>query len=99
MLRTSQFFLRNSGVCVEWQIAKGFGFITDDVKKIRYFAHVSAIPASLKPHKALSIDEKVEFDLEPDRNGRTNCVRITAMGGGPVNGTDTAPPPRPARAK
>ena len=98
MLRTSIFFLqRHTGICCEWQIEKNFGFIIDKANKKRQFAHVTAIAASILPHKALSVGEQYEFDIEPDEQGTHRCARITAVGGGPVEGSDIAPPnpPRP----
>ena len=95
MLRTSKLFLqRHTGICREWQIAKGFGFVIDNADKKSVFAHVSGITASVNPYKALTVGERYEFDLETDeKRNSLKCERITAVGGGPVEGSDDAPPP------
>ena len=99
MFRTSTFFLqRRTGVCAEWTVAKGFGFITDHADQKRLFAHATNITGkSVKPYKALTVGENVEFELAPDRHGRRVCVRIAGLDGVPLEGTDTVPLTRETR--
>lgn len=47
---------------------KGFGFITPDNGGADIFVHISAVEKSGLP--TLKEDEKVTFELEPDRQGR-----------------------------
>ena len=91
---------RRSGVCSAWIEGKRFGFIFEDADKsrpkIKQFVHSSAIDASVKPHRALRVGERVEFELESvGSNGRGECVRVSGPGGLPIEGIDQLPPGPP----
>ena len=64
-------------------------------QKINQFVHYSSIQASVKLEKVLRVGEQVEFELEPGKNGRTACVRVSGPMGAPVEGRPFTPrPPR-----
>jgi CspA family cold shock protein len=62
---------------VKWyNDARGFGFATRDDGRADVFVHATALRAEPRP---LYEGERIEFDVVPDRNGRTcadNVVRI-----------------------
>jgi len=80
---------RLTGTVKMWSPAKGFGFIIGE-GNVEHFCHISAITASVKPYKTLQSGETVEFELS-ERNGRIEAFKVTAPGGGPVEGSDQDP--------
>jgi len=79
---------RLTGLVKLWIPARGFGIIGEG--KVEHLCHISAITASVKPFKALKSGDTVEFELS-ERNGRREASKVTAPGGGPVEGTDQDP--------
>ena len=57
--------------------AKGFGFITPDGGGQDAFVHVTALEAA--GMRTLSQDQRVEYDLAPDRRGRESATNIKAL--------------------
>ena len=57
--------------------AKGFGFITPDGGGADAFVHVSALEAG--GLRTLNQDQRVEYDMAPDRRGRESAVNVRAL--------------------
>ena len=53
---------------------KGFGCITQDVGGNDAFVHISAVEAA--GMSGLDTDQRVSFDLEPDRRGRESATNL-----------------------
>jgi len=53
---------------------KGFGFITQDGGGNDAFVHISAVEAAGLGN--LDSDQRVSFDLEPDRSGRESATNL-----------------------
>jgi cold shock protein len=56
---------------------KGFGFITPDGGGQDAFVHVSALEAS--GLRSLAQDQRVEYELAPDRRGRESATNVKAL--------------------
>ena len=56
--------------------AKGFGFITPDEGGNDAFVHISALEAS--GMRTLATDQRVSYELQPDRRGRESATNIKA---------------------
>lgn len=56
---------------------KGFGFITPDGGGTDVFVHISAIQAS--GLETLKENDKVQFDIERDRLGKSSATNITPV--------------------
>lgn len=56
---------------------KGFGFITPDGGGQDAFVHVSALEAS--GMRTLSQNQRVEYELAPDRRGRESATNVKAI--------------------
>ena len=57
--------------------AKGFGFITPDGGGQDAFVHVTALEAAgLRTH---SQNQRVEYELAPDRRGRESATNVKAL--------------------
>mgnify|MGYP001216101648 CR=1 FL=1 len=66
------------GKVVEWNDAKGYGFISNEDKSVRAFFHISAIMNnSVRP----KVKDKVIFELRKDEKGRKKAynIEITSM--------------------
>ena len=57
--------------------AKGLGFITPDGGGADAFVHVSALEAG--GLRTLNQDQRVEYDMAPDRRGRESAVNVRAL--------------------
>ena len=57
--------------------AKGFGFITPDEGGNDAFVHISALEAS--GMRTLATDQRVSYELQPDRRGRESAANIKAI--------------------
>ncbi|MEO7410592.1 MAG: cold-shock protein [Sphingomicrobium sp.] len=53
---------------------KGFGFITPDGGGTDAFVHISAVEAA--GLSGLDQDQRVSFELEPDRRGRESAAAL-----------------------
>ena len=53
---------------------KGFGFITQEGRGNDAFVHISAVEAA--GLSGLDSDQRVSFDLEPDRRGRESATNL-----------------------
>jgi CspA family cold shock protein len=63
---------------VKWfNDAKGFGFITPDGGGQDAFVHVSALEAS--GLRSLAQNQRVEYELAPDRRGRESATNVKAI--------------------
>jgi CspA family cold shock protein len=63
---------------VKWfNAAKGFGFIEPDEGGNDVFVHISAVQNS--GMEGLDEGQKVSYDLEPGRNGKTAATDLKAM--------------------
>ena len=80
---------RRSGVCKTWIDQKGFGFVTDATTNQDVFVHFRELTCQ-KPRKMMQVGEEVEFDVE-DFEGRQRGIRVTAPGGGPLQGGELDP--------
>jgi CspA family cold shock protein len=56
---------------------KGFGFITPDQGGQDAFVHISALEAS--GMRSLATDQRVSYELQPDRRGRESATNIKAL--------------------
>ena len=56
---------------------KGFGFITPDEGGNDAFVHISALEAS--GMRTLASDQRVSYELQPDRRGRESATNIKAI--------------------
>ena len=56
---------------------KGFGFITQDGDGQDAFVHISAVEAA--GLSGLDTDQRVSFDLEPDRRGRESAGNLKLL--------------------
>jgi len=56
---------------------KGFGFITPDGGGSDAFVHISAVEAA--GLRTLNNDQRVSYDLEPDRRGRESAANLKAL--------------------
>ena len=56
---------------------KGFGFITPDGGGEDAFVHVSALEAA--GLRSLTQNQRVEYELEPDRRGRMSAANVKAL--------------------
>ena len=57
--------------------AKGFGFITPDEGGNDAFVHISALEAS--GMRTLASDQRVSYELQPDRRGRESAANLKAL--------------------
>jgi CspA family cold shock protein len=57
--------------------AKGFGFITPDEGGNDAFVHISALEAS--GLRTLASDQRVSYELQPDRRGRESATNVKAI--------------------
>ena len=53
---------------------KGYGFITNEAGGADAFVHITAVEAAGLP--GLNKDERVSYDLAPDRNGKTSAINL-----------------------
>ena len=66
-----------TGTVKFFNTAKGFGFIQPDDGSKDVFVHISAVErAGLG---SLSENQKISFELETGRDGRTSAVNLTAV--------------------
>ncbi len=56
---------------------KGFGFITPDGGGQDAFVHISAVEAA--GMSGLDQDQRVSYELEPDRRGRESAANLKAI--------------------
>ncbi|HYC96056.1 MAG TPA: cold-shock protein [Sphingomicrobium sp.] len=56
---------------------KGFGFITPDGGGQDAFVHVTALEAA--GLRTLSQDQRVEYELAPDRRGRESATNVKVL--------------------
>jgi len=57
--------------------AKGFGFITPDEGGTDAFVHVTALEAA--GLRTLNQNQRVEYELAPDRRGRESATNVKAL--------------------
>jgi len=88
MLRRSLFILERLTGKVKFRSLgrHPWGFL-DDQNNVQQFWHSTEITASVKPFKTLKVGETVEFEVI-ERNGRKMAGKLTAPGGGPIEGAD-----------
>ena len=65
-----------SGTVKFFNTDKGFGFIKPDDGTNDAFVHISAVQAA--GMQTLSTDQRVSYELEPDRRGRVSAVNLQA---------------------
>ena len=64
---------------VKWvNVDKGYGFISPEGGGNDAFVHISAVQAA--GMQTLDRDQRVSFDLETDRSGKTSAVNIQSAG-------------------
>jgi CspA family cold shock protein len=69
--------LMTNGTVKFFNDAKGFGFITPDEGGNDAFVHISALEAS--GMRTLATDQRVSYELQPDRRGRESATNIKAI--------------------
>ncbi|KAL7434994.1 hypothetical protein ACHAXH_006824 [Discostella pseudostelligera] len=76
-----------SGTVKWFDTAKGYGFIVPDDESGDVFVHQTSIKVS--GFRSLAENERVEFRVEVDKNGKTKAMDVTGPDGADVQG---APP-------
>jgi len=88
---------RQTGTCKWFNTIKGYGFILPEEGTDDIFVHQTAIKAH--GFRSLAENERVEFDVEVDADGRKKARNVTSVGGGYVQGAPFVYPymmrPRP----
>ena len=69
--------MRQHGTVKFFNPAKGYGFITPDEGGNDAFVHISALEAS--GMRTLASDQRVSYELQPDRRGRESATNIKAI--------------------
>lgn len=69
--------MRMQGVVVEWNDARGFGFVEPHDGGARAFVHISAL-ASGAPRPA--VGDRVTYSLEKDSKGRWQATNLRHAG-------------------
>ena len=67
----------NTGTVKWFNATKGYGFIEPEDKSNDVFVHISAVQASGMTE--LKEGQKVSYELEPQRNGKTAAVNLQAQ--------------------
>ncbi|OBT12068.1 hypothetical protein A9264_02675 [Vibrio sp. UCD-FRSSP16_10] len=67
------------GQIVEWNDAKGYGFISALNGEIKVFIHVSSVKGATRRPK---LDDAVVFEVEEDNRGRLNAKQVVIQGAG-----------------
>lgn len=63
---------------VKWfNSVKGYGFVTPDAGGPDVFVHISAVEKS--GLRSLDEGQKIQFEVEQDRNGRTSISKIVLI--------------------
>lgn len=63
---------------VKWfNATKGFGFIQPDEGGDDVFVHISAVEAA--GLRSLNDNQKVSYDIEPDRRGRSSAANLKTL--------------------
>ena len=65
-----------SGTVKFFNTDKGFGFIKPDDGSNDAFVHISAVQVA--GMQTLNTDQRVSYELEPDRRGRVSAVNLQA---------------------
>jgi cold shock CspA family protein len=69
--------MRFDGKLKKWSTERGFGFIAPDQGGQDLFVHISAFPR----HGGMPlVGDALSFEIEPDREGRKQAVRVTSKG-------------------
>jgi CspA family cold shock protein len=63
---------------------KGFGFIAPETGGDDAFVHISAVERA--GMHTLDKDQRVSYELETDKRGKTSAVNLRGAGGGRVGG-------------
>jgi CspA family cold shock protein len=65
-----------TGTVKFFDAAKGYGFITNEAGGKDAFVHISAVEAS--GMRTLEKEQRITYELEDDRRGRTSAVNLQA---------------------
>jgi CspA family cold shock protein len=65
-----------TGTVKFFDAAKGYGFITNEAGGKDAFVHISAVEAS--GMRTLEKEQRLTYELEDDRRGRTSAVNLQA---------------------
>ena len=69
--------MRKIGIIQKWNDEKGFGFIKSGPENYEYFFHINSFRNnSQRP----SIGLEVDFEFGEDKNGRTQAIKVRAIG-------------------
>lgn len=69
--------MRFDGTLRKWNAERGFGFIAADQGGQELFVHISAFP---RDGRQPAEGEALSFEVEPDRNGKKQAVRVLRQG-------------------
>ena len=67
----------STGTVKFFNSTKGFGFIAPDDASKDVFVHISAVERA--GHHTLTENQKVSFDLEQGKNGKTSATNLKAI--------------------
>ncbi len=73
--------MRFDGTLKKWNAERGFGFIAADQGGQELFVHISAFPRNWRQPAE---GEALSFEVEPDRNGKKQAVRVQRQGQVPL---------------
>jgi CspA family cold shock protein len=65
-----------TGTLKVWKADRGFGFIKDDSGGPDVFIHISALQSAGIDPENLTRGERLMFDVEPSRDGRTRASNV-----------------------
>lgn len=61
---------------IEWNLDRGFGFLSDDEGKERIFLHIKELVGGARPPM---VGDRIAYSLGPDPNGRPQAVKATNL--------------------
>jgi cold shock CspA family protein len=72
--------MRIEGTLTKWNDDRGFGFISPNLGGPEVFVHVSAFP---KDGRRPAVGERVEFEIEIDRDGKKRAANLLCLSRAP----------------
>ena len=69
-----------TGTLKMWNAERGYGFIKDDAGGPDVFLHIRALQSSGIDPENLRLDERLSFDVESTREGKTRAGNVRRPG-------------------